>query len=309
MPFDSVQENEPEPSSQGTAELLEDIRAHGPALLRIEIKYRAAGRGGRFRKYPREYACRDDHDRQYRVAYAAIIGECERIEAEHGEGCSFQASCVVGVPGETEKIAPPVKFRLEETDDDGADEIKGVVSMLTRTLKEQDRLLVKQYGYMENMLGMVAAGAAAQAQFSSAQAETMRVTYDHEEKMEAAKAEADRGRAELDMIRDLAPKGLAVLAAREARQAATDSGKGPKKSLWKHAIKIAKDTRDRPEVAECLGERGFEIWDALADAKRKTEVEGLVGELTDLGQRGEINLWALLTVAPEIGPLLDVLHN
>ncbi len=308
MGFASTATNEPQPSSNGTEELLEDIRAHAPGLLRIELQFRAQGRGGRFRKFPHEYICEGEHDRNYRVAYGAIIGVCEKLEEEHGS-CKFRATCVVGEVGKTEQAAPPVKFALDDEDDGTDQDVKGVVTMLTRTLKQQDQLLVRQYGYMENLVAMVATSAQAHAQYAGAAAETKKVEYEHQRDMQSAQHEAERADAELDLIKDLAPKAMAVFAARDAREATTKKNGGSKKALWRHAIEVAKEIRDRPQVAEVMGQRGHELLDALGDAKRKKDVEGLLQELRELGQRGEVNLWALLTVAPEVGVLLDLLHN
>ncbi len=308
MGFATTSTTEPQPSSNGTEELLEDIRAHAPGLLRIELQFRAQGRGGRFRRFPHEYLCESEHDRNYRVAYGAIIGVCEKLEEEHG-ACKFKSTCVVGEVGKTEQTAPPVKFSLDDEEDGTDQEVKGVITMLTRTLKQQDQLLVRQYGYMENLVAMVATSAEAHAKYAGAAAETQKVEYEHQRDMQAATHEADRADAELDLIKDLAPKAMAVFAARDAREATTKKNGGRKKALWRHAIEVAKEIRHRPQVAEIMGERGHEILDALGDAKKKTEVEGLLAELRELGNRGEVNLWALLSVAPEVGVFMDLLHN
>lgn len=284
----------------------EDLLAHAHALTRVTLKFRKGRTRGRYRPVANQYVIRTEADREPDMILSAVTELADDIEAKHGV-CSFQTTCHVET-GAGVKACPPLTWDLSERDENPElGEVRSMLSMVMRMVNTLTTTITRQYGDTEKLNGVICANATASAEDRAANVEGLRVKFEHARMQSEADAANASSAAELALVTDLGPKALAVMAAREARQAATEAAGGDKMASWKHAVRIAQQIQHREAVQEVLGETCTELLDSIAASKKRTEVEALFEEFKCEGERAEINMFQLLAVAPEIAPLLDML--
>lgn len=303
MPLTVSREQTKAPQSSGTEALLRELQENVQLVTRVTIKYRA-GTGGRPRKDDRiDYEITRDDERNAEEIFAALMDASEQADMDAGP-CKFWWELSVLPPGEAEQITRRGSFRLDD-DAGGGGELRTIVSTLERTNRNYDTLLGRVLGRLDEQIGLNGKLATAQGELLKANAEVMRVQYEHEERMAEHQTAADRADAELDLIKDLGPKWLMLQAAREARKDVSNMG-GPKMPAWRRLTKIAPALLRREPVCQVLGESGVDLFRSLAVAKTFEEVNEIWAAFRQLCADGEIDLWALVATAPEVAAFADM---
>lgn len=308
---ESTREEKKKERTRSVEDMWDDIEDALPALRVVLLRYRKGGRAGRYRAWKSQYLVTDEN-RDAGTIVDDITGQAEEIEDRHGQ-CTFQTTCQVEVNGRIESY-PPVVWELyaNEIRSEVQNEAIQLIRQQSRILRHQGNAMSRQMQDVERASGAVVRMVEAVSRQEQQSVEAIRARNEHDRWKAEQQAAEHRADEELGLIKELGPKALAVMAAKEAREAATARSGGEKKALWKHAIEIAKQIRGRPEVQDILGERGTEIMDELGDARTKEQVEGCFDGIRKLAtlkptDPGWINVWNLVAVAPEVSEILDVI--
>ena len=247
-------------------DLWDDVEDALPKLSKIVLKFRFGPRAGRYRNHRNTYLVSDDN-RDAAVIIEDITEQAEQIEERHGH-CTFQTTCEVDVGGET-KSYPPLVWELYENGGAGNEvqsEALQLIRQQSRILRHQGSALSRQVGDVERASNAVVNMIEATAKSEGASVEAIRARLEHARWEAENKTAEEMSKQELDLIQDLGPKALALMAASEARKAATAAKGGDRSALWKNAIEIAKAVRGRAAVQDVLGAKGTEIIDSLGAA-------------------------------------------
>lgn len=307
----STQESRNKERTRGIDDLWDDVEDHLPGLCAIELKYRRGRKGGRPRIWKNKYEVTDSN-RDVSTIVWDIQEVAEEIEARYGH-CVFLTVCEVKDGNGRIHKTPNCTWELDEG---GRTEIEtealGLIRQQGRVIRLQGTALSRQVADVERASNAVVKMAEAVATTEAASVEAIRARNEHARWKATQEAEEHRSNEELGLIRELGRPALAVMAAREARQAETARNGGDKSALWKHAIEIAKKIRTRAPVQDVLGEKGTEIVDQLGDAKTKTQVGECFEELRKLAglqptDPDYVNAFDLIAVAPEVVPILDMI--
>lgn len=292
--------------SKGLEALRREIHDNLPLLVRVDVRTRASKWNGRTTKQPTfRYEVDDDAERDADTIHGAIIEEATAIEEEAGTACMFSAEVVVQPLGEAAQVTRTINFRLDDEAGE-LDELGVQMASLARVASFQDRLLTRTMGRMDQVMEQNASMSRALGELNRSTAELRKIELEHADRMAARASEDARSEQEFAVITDLGPKFLAYQAAKDARRETSERG-GPKVAAWRRLISVARILREREAVREILGEDGSDIMDAIAESKRRADVEAQFSELKDRFAAGKIDMWKLLQVAPELVAFADMM--
>lgn len=292
--------------SKGLEALRREIHDNLPALVRVDVRTRASRWNGRATKQPTfRYEIDDAAERDADAIHTAIIEEATGIEEEAGTACMFSAEVIVQPLGEAAQVTRTITFRLDDEAGE-LDELGVQMASLARVASFQDRLLTRTMGRMDQVMQQNADMSRSLGELNRSAAELRKVEFEHADRMAERAADESRSEQEFELIRDLGPKFLMLQAAKEARRETSDRG-GPKVAAWRRLISVARILREREAVREILGEDGSDIMDAIAESKRRADVEAQFAELKERFAAGKIDIWRLLQAAPELVAFADMM--
>ena len=293
------------PNSRGLDALAREIRENLPILVRVDVRHRAGLRGGRTYKRPTfAFEVEEESERDEEIVFDGVMEKALDLEADEGCPCFFVADVVVQPPGESVQVSRSIPFRIDGTDDP-ENEHNQIIGGLTRTANMQDKMIGRLLSRLDALTESQVRQATALAELKRSDAETMRVKYEHEDRMAERASEDARAESEHELIRELGLPFLALQAAKEARKDITQQD-GKRMAAWRRLRQMAQIIQHREAAREAFGEEGIDLVEAIADAKKRDDVEGAFAELRQRMQSGEIKFWEVLRVCPELVAFADM---
>lgn len=285
--------------SESCEELCKRLGQFFADLGRVELRFRDGAKPGRTRATGIGWAV-EPEDSDASALAAEVVAAAERLEADSGGTLHFQAVLIF-----TAQDRAPVKVAFQ-LDDESTEEAAAVATAsLMRVLRGQSALLERSLAAQSKLVDQVMTLAAASHGSEEIELRKLEIKLAHDLQVEKETAEDRSWEQQVGLVREIAPKIVAVQAAKAAQKERREAGDAPRPA-WRHGVTaaelvLAKVPQLDPQVRDVL--------ESLAAATTREEAADCFAALRTFQQEGKFDPFAWLAAVPELLPLLPHLQT